>query len=97
MENIGTNLKKGDWVYGPLIPTSARGKVIDIGEYEKLSKFDTSGAMKESIKYGGCSTYNCVAVKFPDGHTAVYPKQEVYRVTNMSPVVQGRRMDKRGN
>ena len=71
----------GKHVYGPLIPASAGAKIIAIGEdYEDVEQYDTSRAMAETIRFTGNQI--CVAVKFLDGRTAVYPATEVWEYKN---------------
>jgi len=80
--NQNKTLKVGDWVEGSLFYASEKGKVIAVGDYDKVKKYDESGAMADAIKYEKLVHPNekLVAVRFPKGDTAVYVANEIWKV-----------------
>lgn len=73
-------LQKGDWVAGNLIHERQKATVIAAGPYSFVKRYDLSGAMGESIRMRDIPSNEwCIAVRFSDGDTAVYPRSEVWR------------------
>jgi len=70
-------MKAGDIVTGILF---SLGKVIATGTYSKLRRYDTSGAILDSINDGLISKNDkLVAVKLiPQGDTGLYVQEEVF-------------------
>jgi len=70
-------MKTGDIVTGMLFNM---GKVIAVGTYSKLKRYDSSGAVLDGINEGLISKNDkLVAVKLiPDGGVYVYVQEEVF-------------------
>jgi len=69
----------GTWIHGDSLPASVHARVVAIGHYNDIEEYDESRVMYEAIRMG-CNPNYCVAVRFKNGETAIYPADEVFPV-----------------